>query len=281
MPKVNEKSEDLNDSSSKTDEINYCIRCKSQIHSGAKICSVCNGHQSRTRNITIFIGTIIGYIAALAVAIFHLASIYPNVKRVLFPAVSVEVLAFKSSDRVTIANESDHDVFISHIHYESLIDREYFKETSRQMIVSQLGLSSNNFKMKGDLNVNPFHTNKAISKTVKKGEILTFKFDRVVPDGLTYTTGYTEEQFDKLIVVAAANYRSEFISAVIFSKNDRRFLQLKEYHKESLNTFPVKASVHVYSAVRKKVVDFQFDAVGTITLSKDPNILKEIKSYLK
>lgn len=254
-------------------EISLCVYCKNEIPDNAKVCSICNSHQNKLRNNLIFTGKIIGYLAALAVAIVHFAAILPNARRNLFPKVDVEVLAFKSSDRVTIANKSDHEIFISHIHYESLFPKERFLEIARNLMAEELDKNPQNIKFMSNIDpeYDPFNTNKVVSKTIPKGEILNYKFTRVVPEGQTYVNNLPDSLFQRLIVFAAANYRSEYINTVFFYENDRRYLQMiEQFGKENINTFPAISSVIVYSPYKQEMVEFPFKSIGTITVSKDP-----------
>lgn len=258
-----------------------CIHCCAELNPGANVCIVCERDQKRGWIIIKRIGTVIGYFAVLFIALFHLIAIYPTVKNVVAPYVDVKIIAFKSTDRVAISNQSDHDIYLSHIHFESDIDTAIYREVARRLLASQLKRNIEDFILRSDLNVQPFHTNRAISKNIKKGEILTEKFERITPTGLTYVNGYSKDEFEKLIVIASVNKRSDFINTVFFSSNDRRLLQIKEFHRESLNTFPAKGSIVIYSPLKKKMFDIPFEVVGTITMSQEENFQKEIQSLIK
>ena len=100
-------------------KVNTCIKCKLEIPKSAQLCTHCASSQSRIYNCIKTLVIIAGIVTAIVTASMHCISVFPIVKSTLFPNPNIEVLAFKSNSRLIIANNGDHELFISHVHYGS------------------------------------------------------------------------------------------------------------------------------------------------------------------
>jgi hypothetical protein len=261
------------------DQRQKCIQCKNEIPIGAKLCTHCNSYQNRGKNFIKFAAIVVGFVAALGTALFHSLSLYPAVKSYFFPKVEVEVLAYKSPSRLVIANNGDHEIFISHIHYEA--EGIPYSKIAQELYSITLNKSLKLIKIKMGAKTDLFDTNQTVEVKIKPGEIITkdpLEGKDIV--GMLFIHGKQEKEWHRLILMAGLHRKSPCIRTVFFSPNDRRYKQLLRAFTDPLNTFPARGSIHVFSPRFQKSIAIPIKLVGTVIIRKTDECEEKIERWI-
>lgn len=259
-------------------EKNTCIQCRSEIPAGANLCVHCGSYQNKVKNHIKYAAIIVGFLAALGTAIMHSVSLFPIVETILFPNPDIDVIGFKSNQRLILANTGNHELFITHVHYEA--ENIPYKNIAKEKLSIVLDKPTECITIGGDLSTDPFDTNEDVGIVIKPGEVVKYIFDKDIPEGMSYVHGRTQDDWLQIVFIASANKKSSCIRPVFYSLNDRRFKQMKDNAGFGLNTFPAKAVISAFSPQTGKMIEFPFKAVGTIVINQEKKCTEKIEQWI-
>lgn len=215
---------------------------------------------------------------AIVTASMHSISVFPVVKSTLFPNPNIEVLAFKSNSRLIIANNGDHELFISHVHYGS--NSLDYADIAKELLSIVYDKPKHNVKVEESHLLDSFDTNQDIGIIVKPGQVIKHKFEINIPQNLSFVHGKSKKEWDQLVFIAEINKKSSVIRAIFFSPNDSRYKQLQRAFKDGLNTFPGEGTIYAYSPILKKNITFPFKLFGTVVISHEDEFKSRLNRWL-
>jgi len=260
----------------KASDQKICIQCKKKIPFDARVCSDCGSYQNCFINKIKFISIIIGFIVVLLTLVIHSVSLWPSFKTTLFPKVGIEVLAFQSNFRLILTNTGDHEVFISHLHYEE-IDPQPYINAFKQILSILRNEPVEDLKLKNDYPGALFDKNLDVGISIKPGEVKKRDYKKLTEEVRTFVRNLSDDDWNRLVVIAAGNQRSLCMRPIYFSPKDRRFLQGLRITDDTLNTFPVKGFIHAFSPQLNINIEIPFDVVGAVAIKNNDECINKIK----
>jgi ribosomal protein L40E len=253
---------------------NICIKCKNEIAVDASLCSFCGSNQNRSISIIKNVAKGIGFIVIFLTLILHAVSLWPSITTTFFPEVGIEVLAFQSNSRLIFTSTGNHEVFVSHVHYEAT-DREPYMNAFTEILSNLRKEPVEKQQLKLDYEGALFDTNLDVGLSLKPGEVKTRNYKKATEEIRTFVRNLPKNEWNRLVFLAAGNQRSQCMRPIFFSPKDRRFIQ--GLRNDAFNTFPVKGFIQVFSPRLKKNVEIPFEVVGTIAIKNNDECLRIIK----
>lgn len=257
---------------------NSCLQCKSEIPSGARLCIHCGSYQNKFRNNLKYAAIIVGFLAALGTAAMHSLSLVPIVKAILFPNPEINVIGFKSNQRLIVANTGNLELFISYVHYES--NNIEYDNIVKEKLAVVLDKPIEDIELNSDFSSDPFDTNEDVGTVLKPGEILKFDFEKNIPKGMSFVHGKNSDDWLQIVLIAGMNKKSNCISPVFFSLNDRRFKQMRDNAEFDLNIFPAKATISAFSPQTGREIELPFEVAGTVAISQNKECTDRIQRWI-
>jgi hypothetical protein len=257
---------------------NTCIQCKNEIPQGAKLCTNCGSYQSKFKNHVKYAAIVVGFLAALGTALMHSVSLFPIVQTILFPNPDIEVIGFKSNQRLIIANKGNHELFITHVHYEA--ENIPYIEIAKELLSVVQDKPKENLKLENDFVLDFFDTNEDVGVIIKPGQVIKHNFKKDIPEGMSFVHGRKKEDWHQIIFIAGLNKKSSCIRPIFFSNNDRRFKQIQKSLSDDLNTFAGKATICAFSPQLDKIVEFPFEITGTVVINKNEKCIEKIERWI-
>jgi hypothetical protein len=184
-----------------------CVACKSQIPSGASLCSVCKTYQRVWKNHLQYIA---GIVALVSLSITGVTWASSKIYAAFFARSEVHLITCNTLKSATIANTGDTRVFISHL---------------------TLWMVAKDAPWVGQW--------LELSEKLDPGQFLTREFPRDRMQGTAiWVRGLTDAQFKKLVERAAAS--DPCVEAALFGESDSFLYELKAMTRDRpVQTFEV------------------------------------------
>jgi len=122
-----------------------------------------------------------------------------------------------------------------------------------------------------------FDTNLDVSLSIKPGEVKKRDYKKSTEESRTFVRGLSDNDWNRLLVIAANSQKSLCMRPHYFAPKDRRFLQALRIKDGTLNTFPAKGFIHVFSPRLNKNMEIPFDVVGTVAVKNNAECIDKIK----
>ncbi len=227
------------------EEKTRCIECRFEIPIGAKKCTFCTSYQSKWKNRLKYISSVIGVTTASIAILAYLVTTIPKVRSVLFWNEHVEVIEFRSLDRLTVANTGDGPVFITHL-----------------SIVS-------------DPSVLALSMTWPVGMTLSEGTVATIPvWDQELRLSAEFniTKGLSDEEWKIALSKTGPRGTGKGKACYVFSvmaESDPLLQMYQANMGKKYRTFPVEAAVHYYSPKRRSKVKDSFKAVVGLLTNPD------------
>jgi len=179
--------------------------------------------------------------------------------------------------RLIIANNGDHELFISHVHFGAN-SLDYIDIAKEMMSIVQ-DIPKEDVKLDAQI-LDLFDTNQDIVIIIKPGQVIKHTIQTTIPENLSFVHGKSKKEWDQIIFIAGLNKKSSVIRPVFFSINDRRYQQMQQSYKDGLNTFPGEGTIYAYSPRLKKMITFPFKILGTVAISSEKEFTEKLNRWI-
>jgi hypothetical protein len=196
-----------------------CIECKTRIPREATLCSKCSSYQKAWKNWLRFFASIAGFVAVAVSGVFFIIGKLPDVRRTLFWRDSVEVIRFKSDERLVAMNRSDGPVYLSHV---SLV-----------------------------MDLSPWGTRTATARVglvVPPGEVAVYRFPET-RESLSFVGAVPDKNWN-IALREVFKLDNKCFSPVVMRATDPEIEQVEVAHASAgqhVRKFPATADLHFYS----------------------------------
>lgn len=252
-----------------------CNFCKENIQLGARICKHCSRDQNLSRAKIDRYGKLIGYCVGVLTLLSFFVSSAPQVREVLFPKTGIEVVSLSlpsywskgrtSPETAVIYNKSKSRVFVTQALFEGHMEDGEFSE----------GSSEDKYFFTGYLNVHQqiepeSYLNHNLSPDFLDGKPTGYALTRLYARDEKEGQISDEEWVKVLDEIENAAFMSPLYEFALFSENSAKYMQMQNFHKGNLRTFPVRATVYYRVGDDTEEQEVTINGVGVVFKYRQP-----------